>query len=718
MIPIFARTKRLLSSIRVLACVFLALRMAMPASLSAELTSCGQVHALSVAEAAQAQPVRIEAVVTFFDWRTNSTLMLQDATGAVYVDTHGVPFGGKPGDRVEIRGATGPGGFAPIVQLATYRILGPGILPDPVAVGVEDLRLGFQNCQRVTFRGRVRAASFGAQFHPPRLVLEFQDQDTVVHAHLIEWQPLTPEALVDAEVEITGVAAGTFNQRRQLLRPMIYLQDSSGLRVIQPPRPLTEVPLSTIGELFTYRGAQGGDDRVRLRAVVLGGSSPDWLALADASGAVLVRPAPFPDLEAGDEVMVSGYPALRDLRPYLTSARIEMVGRTALPAAQPFGEFKKASSLDGWRVRAEGELAEPPAVLNGLVRLRLAVPGGMLLVEAPAMGPVPPGWQPGARLAAVGVCRAEFSPEAMAHRFPEPDRVALSAAGIGGITLLSRAPWWTPRRLAYAISALVALLGVSGLGLWRLRGTTLHLTARGRELAQAELLRTTQLHEQMAAQHEQQLAFQAVLGERQRLSQELHDSMEQQFASLSLRIEAAAGEKAKGGEPSRLLAGARAMIEESRGELRRCIWGLRARALEQGTIGTALAELARQHNEGAGPRLNFAESGAPQALAAAMENHLFRFAQEAIANALKHARATHISIHLDWAPENLRLQIEDDGRGLPADAPEPAGRLGLAGLRQRGTTLGGTVAVTARPGGGLRAVLEVPLAGSPSVASI
>jgi len=689
-----------------------------PAALHAEVTTCGQVHALSVAEAKQAQPVRIEAVVTFFDWRTNSALILQDATGAVYVVVNRVPFHGKPGDRVEISGVTGPGGFAPIVQLTSYRHLGEGTLPEPVTVGVEDLRLGVRDCQRVTFRGRVRAASFGAEFDPPRLVLEFQDQETVVHAHLFDWQPLTPEALVDAEVEITGVAVGTFNQRRQMLRPIIYLQDSSGLRVSDPPRPLAEVPLSTIGELFTYRGEPSGENRVRLQGVLLGASRPDWLAVADGTGAVLVRPAPFPDLKVGDEVMVSGYPALRDLRRYLTTARIEVVGRAALPPVRRLGKFQEASNLDGWRVRVEGELVEPPAVLNGVVRLRLAVPGGMLLVEAPAVGPVPPGWQPGARLAAVGICRAEFSAEAMARRFPEPDRVALSAAGIEDITLLSRAPWWTPRRLAYAISTLLVLLGVSGLGLWRLREMTLRLTARGRELAQAELLRTTQLHEQIAAQHEQQVTFQAVLGERQRLSQELHDSMEQQFASLSLRLEAAAGEKAKGSEPSRLLAGARAMIEESRGELRRCIWGLRARALEHGTIGSALAELARQHNEGAGPRLTFAENGAPQALAAAMENHLFRFAQEGIANALKHAQASHIFIHLDWTPEKLLLQIEDDGRGLPADSPEPAGRLGLASLRQRGTALAGTVAVTARPGGGLRAVLEVPLAGAPSVASI
>jgi signal transduction histidine kinase len=311
-------------------------------------------------------------------------------------------------------------------------------------------------------------------------------------------------------------------------------------------------------------------------------------------------------------------------------------------------------------------------MIAGLARLRLETSGGVILVEVPDCATPSVAWQTGAQLAATGVCLAEHSPEAMARRFPQPDRITIYVLGPTAVELLASAPWWTPRRLAFAMGGLLVVLAAAGFVVLRLGAKTQRLSARGRELARAELLRTTQLHEQLATQHEQQLTFQAVLHERQRLAQELHDSMEQQFASLSLHAEAALAEADSTSETGRGLGGLRRFIEESRGEVRRCIWGLRARALEQRGIGAALHELARQHNAGAGPHLTVVESGTAIPLETTRENHLFRFAQEAVGNALKHAKATEIGLFLEWTDGMLRLVIQDNGCGLPAGSPVPA----------------------------------------------
>jgi len=150
--------------------------------------------------------------------------------------------------------------------------------------------------------------------------------------------------------------------------------------------------------------------------------------------------------------------------------------------------------------------------------------------------------------------------------------------------------------------------------------------------------------------------------------------------------------------------GLRRFIEDSRTEVRRCVWGLRARALDRRGIGAALQELARQHNAGAGPHLVVSESGKIRALDPASENHLFRFAQEAVGNALKHAAAKTILLSLEWGNEMLGLGIGDDGRGLPDGSTTPAS------LESRAAALSARMTVSTNVPSGTRVALEMDLA--------
>jgi signal transduction histidine kinase len=87
---------------------------------------------------------------------------------------------------------------------------------------------------------------------------------------------------------------------------------------------------------------------------------------------------------------------------------------------------------------------------------------------------------------------------------------------------------------------------------------------------------------------------------------------------------------------------------------------------------------------------------------------VFRIAQEAVHNALRHAAAEHIEVTLDARDGALALTVADDGAGFDAAAPAlRARRLGLTSMEERARALGGTLAVESRPGAGTRVRLEV-----------
>jgi two-component system sensor kinase FixL len=85
----------------------------------------------------------------------------------------------------------------------------------------------------------------------------------------------------------------------------------------------------------------------------------------------------------------------------------------------------------------------------------------------------------------------------------------------------------------------------------------------------------------------------------------------------------------------------------------------------------------------------------------AMASHLYRIAQEAVNNALKHGRARAISIHLLAQEDGLELRVEDDGAGIPADrARNASGGMGIQIMEYRARSMGGALRVTARASGG------------------
>jgi signal transduction histidine kinase len=201
----------------------------------------------------------------------------------------------------------------------------------------------------------------------------------------------------------------------------------------------------------------------------------------------------------------------------------------------------------------------------------------------------------------------------------------------------------------------------------------------------------------------------AAVDERNRLARELHDSLTQTLYSLTLQAEAAARELATGtatqtGEQLRAI---RRMAQQALGEMRALLFELRPPDLEEEGLAGALQARLDAVEASAGLETSLITDG-DEPLLANVEDGLFRIAQEALNNVLKHAQARHVTVSLRHKNGTIVLEIADDGCGVDLTASRARGGMGLQSMEERATQLGGTFSVRSSPGAGTYILVEVP----------
>jgi two-component system NarL family sensor kinase len=143
-------------------------------------------------------------------------------------------------------------------------------------------------------------------------------------------------------------------------------------------------------------------------------------------------------------------------------------------------------------------------------------------------------------------------------------------------------------------------------------------------------------------------------------------------------------------------------------EARRSVLDLRAAPLEGRTLAEALTTLAESEGGHGGLAVCVDVVGGSRPLPVRIEAGLYRIAQEAITNVVRHAGAHTLSVQLTTQPTSVQLLIADDGQGFDP-AQVPVNRYGLIGLNERAKLLGGHLAVQSSPGAGTRLAITVPL---------
>ena len=200
--------------------------------------------------------------------------------------------------------------------------------------------------------------------------------------------------------------------------------------------------------------------------------------------------------------------------------------------------------------------------------------------------------------------------------------------------------------------------------------------------------------------------FDAVLAERARIARELHDTMSQGFAGISLYLEAAHKTMpAEGGEALIYLDEARALAKSSIQEVRDSVRGLRASS-EESIFEARLRALAGRRTAELEITVDLDDDACSQ-VPADVGWHLARVAEEAVTNALKHAQATRIGISLRCLHSSIVLSVADNGQGFDLDGTQERG-FGLIGMRERMEHVRGELRIDSAPGKGARLEAVVP----------
>jgi signal transduction histidine kinase len=204
--------------------------------------------------------------------------------------------------------------------------------------------------------------------------------------------------------------------------------------------------------------------------------------------------------------------------------------------------------------------------------------------------------------------------------------------------------------------------------------------------------------------------FAAVLEERNRIAREIHDTLAQGFAGISVQLEAGKQmlfEFPKLAEEH--LDHANVLARSCLEEVRQYVWNLRHQELGKEGLAVRLSGLAQKITGGVPFHVKI--SGAVRQLPEHIENSLLRIGQEAIVNAVKHAKAGRIEIELIYEPSQVQLCIQDDGCGFDLHMQQSPnhGGFGLLGMTERATHAGGHLAISSSPGKGTNIEVRVPL---------
>ena len=284
----------------------------------------------------------------------------------------------------------------------------------------------------------------------------------------------------------------------------------------------------------------------------------------------------------------------------------------------------------------------------------------------------------------------------------------------------------------------VALTAVVAIGAWAWWSGTLVVggvlgpllggcVAVGVVLGLEALVRETQERQRMLAELQavrEHLAdaerARAVVGERERLAREIHDTLAQGYSAIELLLRAARDRVGVDDDAARAgVDRARDVARENLAEARRFVRDL-APADLSGAGGTALAAALRRVADRAadrgGPAVTVTVTGTPRPVGTPVETALLRVAQSALANVAQHARAGTAAVTLSYLDDAVALDVVDDGVGFDPELPQTLGAspggggFGLVAMRSRARELGGTLSVESAPGRGTALAVELPAA--------
>jgi light-regulated signal transduction histidine kinase (bacteriophytochrome) len=200
--------------------------------------------------------------------------------------------------------------------------------------------------------------------------------------------------------------------------------------------------------------------------------------------------------------------------------------------------------------------------------------------------------------------------------------------------------------------------------------------------------------------------------ERQRIARELHDSLGQYLTVMRMDLESIGRDAQASVAIRQRVEKLKSLTTDVGQEVNQLAWEIRPTALDDLGLQTAIQQFLEEWEERSSLKFELHLALNERRLPAPIETALYRALQEAVRNVVKHAEATQIGVILEANSNEVRLIVEDDGKGFLWDGEgvaQPPDRLGLLGMRERLALVGGSLEVETSPGAGTTLLVHVPL---------
>ena len=434
----------------------------------------------------------------------------------------------------------------------------------------------------------------------------------------------------------------------QAHRSAVNAQAISGLRVLSPD----------VSSSVTVQGV-----------VTL--TSP-MLYIQDSTGGIAISSShPHAPLQIGDEIEAKGDAILHDFSSEMGNADIRLLwSHTPVSPVAVAASQAATGTFDAQYVEVQGKLDEKREDSNGSEILTLEDGSQSFLAVVNGIGRSPhlKTLKEKSKLRLRGICvtdsRYTHDLTAFALLLPSPE----------DIEVMEGPPWWTPTHilgltLCIILLSFAGMMGFFFVERWRMR---------------------------------------AVLDERQRLAHEMHDTLAQSFAGLGFQLQAIRDDVKDGFDITPQLELAQDMVRTSHEEARRSISALRPEHLESVGLLSALEECARRMiSQCSSIEIRTVSEGTIQSIPLRVSDTLLRMGYEAIANAIRHARCSRLTISLVYGRSTVEMIVEDDGVGFVISS-DSAG-FGIRGMHKRADNISAHCRIESAPGRGTAVHVLVPL---------